>query len=129
MTRIEPFTDQSDPAEPETQAVGDTAWPESPSQTFSSTTPSQQPQPTAPAPVGAVVGTEDATPLVWHVAVAENQFLQLDDVVTTERTLPDGTRVSTCGVVTQVTGRHEGATFASDTFLIQGGACRPARRR
>lgn len=77
-------------------------------------------------PVGAVVGTEDATPLVWHVAVADDQYLQLDDVVTTERTLPNGTVVATCGVVTQVTGRHEGASFASDTFLIQRGSL-PAR--
>jgi uncharacterized protein len=79
-----------------------------------------------PAPVGAVVGTEDATPLVWHVAVGEDQFLQLDDVVTTGRTMPNGSRVITSGVVTQVTGRHEGATFASDTFLIQDGSL-PAR--
>ncbi len=79
-----------------------------------------------PAPVGAVVGTEDSTPLVWHVAIGEDQFLQLDDVVTTERTMPAGTRVITCGVVTQVTARHEGATFASDTFLIQDGSL-PAR--
>jgi len=29
--------------------------------------------------------------------------------------------VTTSGVVTQVTGRHEGATFASDGFLISDG--------
>ena len=80
----------------------------------------------AAACVGAVVGTEDATPLVWHAAVAEDQYVQLDDVITTERTLPDGRTVATFGVVTQVTGRHEGASFASDTFLIQGGSL-PAR--
>lgn len=73
-----------------------------------------------------MVGTEDATPLVWHVAVGEDQFLQLDDVVTTTRRLPDGSPVVTSGVVTEVTGRHEGATFASDTFLIQEGTL-PAR--
>ncbi len=31
--------------------------------------------------VGRVIGTEDATPLEFWVAVAPNQYLQLDDVV------------------------------------------------
>jgi len=80
------------------------------------------------APVGAVAGTLDATPLVWHVAVGDGEYLQLDDVVVTRRALSDGTAVTTSGVVTQVTGRHEGASFASDTFLIQGGSL-PARHQ
>jgi DNA helicase HerA-like ATPase len=147
VTRVDPSTDESEPAE-QTEPAGEPAWPQlqganvlaHPQQAQPPDVASRpdgtadEPEPvevsTAPAaataPVGAVVGTEDATPLIWHVAVAEDQFLQLDDVVITERTLPDGTRVSTCGVVTQVTGRHEGATFASDTFLIQGGTL-PAR--
>ena len=52
------------------------------------------------APVGAVVRTEDATPLVWHVAVAEDQFLQLDGVVTTSGRCPTARRGHP-GVVTQ----------------------------
>lgn len=71
--------------------------------------------------VGRVVGTEDATPLVFHVAVAEGQYLQLDDVVVTRRDVPGADPVTTSGVVTQVTGRHEGASFASDVFLISDG--------
>ncbi|NIV56254.1 MAG: hypothetical protein GWN48_12090, partial [Actinobacteria bacterium] len=38
--------------------------------------------------VGRVIGTEDATPLEFWVGVAPDQFLQLDDVVALERTLP-----------------------------------------
>ena len=32
-------------------------------------------------PVGLVAGTEDSTPLQFHVAVADDAYLQLDDVV------------------------------------------------
>jgi len=36
---------------------------------------------THPQPIaGRVIGTEDATPLEFWVAVSEGQFLQLDDV-------------------------------------------------
>ncbi|HVF06640.1 MAG TPA: ATP-binding protein [Frankiaceae bacterium] len=73
-------------------------------------------------PVGRVLGTEDATPLTFSVAVAPESFLQLDDVVTTTRTLPaGGPDVRISGVVTEVTARHEGASFDSDVFLIEEG--------
>src|SRR5262245_52869916 len=71
--------------------------------------------------VGLVIGTEDATPLEYWVAVAPGSLLQLDDVVALERRLPDGSTVSMYGVVTQVRARHEGARFDSDVFLIAGG--------
>jgi uncharacterized protein len=71
--------------------------------------------------VGRVIGTEDSTPLLFHVAIADDQYLQLDDVVVTQRPLPSGGCVTTSGVVTQVTGVHEGASFASDVFLISDG--------
>jgi DNA helicase HerA-like ATPase len=73
-------------------------------------------------PVGLVVGTVAASPLEFSVAVAPDQFLQLDDVVVTERPLPDGTIVRIAGVVTNVEAGHEGARFASDVFLIDQGA-------
>jgi DNA helicase HerA-like ATPase len=72
-------------------------------------------------PIGRVIGTEDSTPLEFWVAVAENQFLQLDDVVALERRLPSGETVSIYGIVTQVRARHEGARFDSDVFLIESG--------
>lgn len=78
-------------------------------------------RPTESPTVGLVIGTEDATPLEYWVAVAPGSVLQLDDVVALERKLPDGSRVSMYGVVTQVRARHEGARFDSDVFLIAGG--------
>ena len=72
-------------------------------------------------PVGRVIGTEDATPLEFWVAVAPDHFLQLDDVVALERELPGGDTVRMFGVVGQVRARHEGARFDSDVFLVADG--------
>src|SRR6476659_9024278 len=69
-------------------------------------------------PVGRVTGTEDATPLLFSVALAPQQYLQLDDVVTTARSVPGIGEVRTSGVVTQVVARHEGTKFGSDVFLV-----------
>ena len=74
-----------------------------------------------PLPVGRVIGTEDATPLEFWVAVAPDRFLQLDDVVALERELPGGDTVRMFGVVGQVRARHEGARFDSDVFLVADG--------
>ena len=71
--------------------------------------------------VGRVIGTEDATPLEFWVAVAEGEYLQLDDVVALERILPTGEPVRVYGMVGQVRARHEGARFDSDVFLISDG--------
>src|SRR6185503_16099547 len=68
--------------------------------------------------VGRVNGTEDATPLQFSVALAPKQYLQLDDVVTTARSVPGIGEVRTSGVVTQVVARHEGTKFGSDVFLV-----------
>jgi len=74
------------------------------------------------APVGLVAGTVAASPLQFSVGVAPDQFLQLDDVVVTQRPLPNGNPVTISGVVTNVEAGHEGARFASDVFLIEQGA-------
>ena len=71
--------------------------------------------------VGRVLGTDDATPLSFWVALGAEQYLQLDDVVALERQLPQGRRVRIYGLVTQVRARHEGARFDSDVFLIEDG--------
>ena len=71
--------------------------------------------------VGRVLGTDDATPLSFWVALAPERYLQLDDVVALERQLPDGNTVRIYGLVTQVRARHEGARFDSDVFLIEDG--------
>ena len=57
--------------------------------------------------VGRVIGTEDSTPLSFWVAIAPDQYLQLDDVVVTDRELPgDAESVRLAGVVTQVRARR-----------------------
>src|ERR1700751_4958860 len=76
--------------------------------------------------IGQVVGTEDATPLVFHVAIYPDAYLQLDDVVATSREVPGRGSVTTSGIVTDVRSRHEGASFGSDVFLISDGVL-PAR--
>ncbi len=73
-------------------------------------------------PVGLVVGTVAATPLQFSVAISPDQYLQLDDVVVTHRSLPGQPSVRVSGVVTNVEATHEGAKFASDVFLIQQGS-------
>jgi DNA helicase HerA-like ATPase len=76
----------------------------------------------AAEPVGRVIGTDDATPLEFWVALAPEQYLQLDDVVVCERNVPGREQpVRVSGVVTQVRARQEGAHFDSDVFLISDG--------
>lgn len=76
---------------------------------------------TQTAPVGRVIGTEDATPLEFWVGVDPQRFLQLDDVVALSRPLPNGEVVRIYGMVSQVRARYEGARFDSDVFLIEDG--------
>ena len=78
------------------------------------------------SPVGLVAGTEDSTPLQFAVAVADDSYLQLDDVVVTARNVPGVGAVLTSGIVTQVRARQEGANFGSDVFLVADGVL-PAR--
>lgn len=72
--------------------------------------------------LGLVAGTVPATPLKYSVSLAPGQYVQLDDVVVTQRGLPGRAGVQIAGVVTNVEAMHEGARFASDVFLIEQGA-------
>ena len=83
--------------------------------------PSGPEKTTSGPPVGRVVGTEDSTPLLFSVALDQDAYLQLDDVVVTVRAVPGREPVATAGVVTEVRARHEGATYGSDVFLIADG--------
>ena len=78
-------------------------------------------EPRTRRPTGRVLGTEDATPLEFWVAVSEGSHLQLDDVVATARHLPDGRTITISGVVTAARARQEGATSDSDVFLVSDG--------
>jgi uncharacterized protein len=71
--------------------------------------------------VGRVLGTLDAMPLEFWVAVEEGQFLQLDDVVVVDTPLPDGSTIRLFGIVDLVRARHEGARLDSDVFLVERG--------
>jgi len=76
-----------------------------------------------PSPVvGLVLGTEDSTPLEFWVGLAPEAYLQLDDVVALERTLPGSDeKVRIFGVVIQVRARHEGVERDSDVFHVAKG--------
>ena len=69
-----------------------------------------------------VIGTEDATPLSFWVALPPGHHLQLDDVVALQRRLAGvNDPIRMYGIVSQVLARHEGARFHSDVFLIEDG--------
>ena len=84
-------------------------------------TPREEDATRSPEMVGRILGTQDSTPLEFWVGLAEDQYLQLDDVITTERTPPGGSPVKIHGIVTQVVARIDGARFDSDVFLIEDG--------
>lgn len=67
--------------------------------------------------IGRVLGTADAQPLDFWVAVPADEILQLDDVVLVKRLLKDGRTVTLYGLVDILAARHEGARLDSDVFL------------
>lgn len=71
--------------------------------------------------VGRVLGTEDANCLDFWVGIAEDQFLQLDDVVVVATTVPGAGQVRVFGIVDGVRARYEGAKFDSDVFRVSDG--------
>ncbi len=71
--------------------------------------------------IGRVLGTLDAMPLEFWVAIDEGQYLQLDDVVEVETPLPDASTVRLYGVIDLVRARHEGTRLDSDVFLVERG--------
>ncbi|GAB1541216.1 ATP-binding protein [Scytonema sp. NUACC21] len=74
-------------------------------------------------PIGFVLGTQEATPLEFWVAVSPGQVLRLDDVVEVQTYRPDGSGVvKFYGVVDYVRTLHEGTQFDTDTFLAKSGS-------
>ena len=74
-----------------------------------------------PASVGRVIGTKGAQPLEFWLAVEDDEYVQLDEVVAVTTPLPqpiaDGRReVDHFGVVDVVESAYEGASFHSDVF-------------
>ncbi|MGD2181485.1 ATP-binding protein [Lusitaniella coriacea] len=73
--------------------------------------------------IGFVLGTQEATPLEFWVAVAPGHVLRLDDVVEVQTHRPDGEGiVRFYGVVDYVRTMYEGARFDTDTFLVKSGS-------
>ena len=73
------------------------------------------------AVVGMVLGTENATPLDWWVAVEPESYLQLGDVVQVITSVPGVGEIRISGMVDLVRAMHEGARFESDVFLADEG--------
>jgi len=71
--------------------------------------------------VGVVLGTEKSMPLEWWVGIAEDAYLQLDDVVQVKTEVPGVGEVTLSGVVDNVRAAHEGSRFESDVFLAGKG--------
>ncbi|HUF54399.1 MAG TPA: ATP-binding protein [Dehalococcoidia bacterium] len=66
--------------------------------------------------VGNVLGTDDAHPLDFWVAVDPESYLQLDDIIAVQTEVPGRQEITTYGVVDMVRSRHEGTKFDSDVF-------------
>lgn len=73
--------------------------------------------------IGIVLGSEDATPLQFWIAVEEGRKIQLDDVVYIEVADPASEKetIRFYGVVDEVRRRFEGIQFDGDTELVVGG--------
>src|SRR6266849_6409769 len=68
--------------------------------------------------VGWVLGLEPATTTEFRVLIDEHNYLQLDDLVVVQTTVPKIGDVRTYGVVTEVASCYEGSRFESDTLRI-----------
>jgi DNA helicase HerA-like ATPase len=71
--------------------------------------------------VGRVLGSDEAHPLEFWVGVAEDQYLQLDDIVAVTTPVPGRQDVTLYGVVDGVRAQYEGAKFDSDVFRVAEG--------
>lgn len=71
--------------------------------------------------VGLVLGSQDSTPLEFWLGVRGDEHVQLDDLVVTRTSLPDGQTVTFYGVVDIVRKRFEGSQFDTDAFRVADG--------
>lgn len=68
--------------------------------------------------LGLVDGSIKITTQRFTVVLEEDAVVQLDDLVTVSRSLPDGSVVTHFGIMVELTGEIEGASFPSDTPRI-----------
>src|SRR5713101_2492222 len=69
-------------------------------------------------PVGLVDGSVPASTRRFHVVMADDAVAQLDELVATTQTLPDGSSLTHYSIVVEGTGQIEGAELPSDTGRI-----------
>jgi DNA helicase HerA-like ATPase len=79
-------------------------------------------------PVGRVLGSEHTSTQEFRVALNEDDYLQLDDLVVTRTLVPKAGEVRTYGVVTEVQALYEGASYESDTHRIAEEGILPAAK-
>lgn len=83
--------------------------------------PSTSPDTLAAAPtIGLVDGSSDTDSRTVSVVLAGDAIVQLDDLVAINTTLPDGTRITHYGIVTELRCRLEGVELPSDTARFVG---------
>lgn len=68
--------------------------------------------------IGAIDGAAELTTRGFEVVLDDRATVQLDDLIVTRQTLPSGEEVAHFGIVTEQTGRIEGAELPSDTRHI-----------
>ncbi len=78
--------------------------------------------------VGRVLGIEHTTTQAFRVALHDDAYLQLDDLVVVRTEVPNVGPVATYGVVTETQAVYEGAAFESDTHRIAGEGILPAAK-
>lgn len=78
--------------------------------------------------VGRVLGIEHTTTQAFRVALVDDAYLQLDDLVVVRTRVPGRGEVATYGVVTESHAIYEGASFESDTHRIADQGILPAAK-
>ncbi len=80
------------------------------------------------AGVGRVLGTEHTTTASFRVALNDEEYLQLDDLVVVRTEVPKRGEVRAYGVVTESEAMYEGAQYESDTHRIAVEGILPAAK-
>ena len=75
--------------------------------------------------LGLVDGSVAASTRRFHVVLDDDAVAQLDDLVATGQTLPDGTELTHYGIVVEGLGEIEGAELPSDTHRISAARTMP----
>ncbi len=78
--------------------------------------------------VGRVLGSQHSSTREFRVAIDDDEYLQLDDLVVLRTQVPKAGEVRTYGVVTEVEAVYEGASFESDTHRIAAEGTLPAAK-